>query len=151
MPTRELALCFALSGLTASATAQTANAPERWIPISRMAQTITGRVTFTPSEITFQNGKSLPLARGSQMLFRSEAKKKRIVAEIYRVTSPDVPVLENGNKLCNGKPVAYLIVFKSERMGNAADPRTVAPFSGQNLTAGSRDDCGRFIYDAGRP
>jgi hypothetical protein len=34
-----------------------------------MAQTITGRVTFTPAEITFKNGKSLPLPRGSQMLF----------------------------------------------------------------------------------
>jgi hypothetical protein len=84
MATREMALCVALSVLTATATAQTAPAPEPWTPISRMAQTITGRVTFTPSEITFQNGKSLPLARGSQMLFRSEAKKKRVVAEISR-------------------------------------------------------------------
>jgi hypothetical protein len=151
MPTRELALCFALSGLTASAAAQNANAPERWTPISRMAQTITGHVTFTPSEITFQNGKSLPLARASQMLFRSEAKKKRVVAEVYRVTSPDVPVLENGNKLCKGKPVAYLIVFKSEKIGNEADPRTMAPFFGQDLNGGSRDDCGRFIFDAGQP
>lgn len=89
MPTREMALCFALSGLTATATAQTAPAPETWTPISRTAQTITGHATFTPSEITFQNGKSLPLARGGQMLFRPVARQKKVMADLYRVTSPD--------------------------------------------------------------
>ena len=117
MATREMALCFALSGLTATATAQIAPAPETWTPISRTAQTITGRVTFTPAEITFQNGKSLPLTRGGQMLFRPEAKQKRVMADLYKVTSPDDPVLQNGNKLCKGKPVAYLIVWKSEKVG----------------------------------
>ncbi len=147
MATREMALCLALSGLTATATAQSVPAAETWTPISRMTQTTTGRVTFTPSEITFQNGKSLPLARGGQMLFRPEAKKKKILADLYKVTPPDDPVLENGNKLCKGKPIAYLIVWKSERTGNEADPRTLAPFSGPKLSAGSPDDCGRFVYD----
>ena len=63
MATREMAVCFALSGLAATAAAQTAPGPETWTPIGRMAQTITRRVTFTPSEITFQNGKSLSLAQ----------------------------------------------------------------------------------------
>ena len=48
MATREMMFCFALSGLTATAIAQTAPAPETWTPISRTAQTITGRVTFSP-------------------------------------------------------------------------------------------------------
>jgi hypothetical protein len=78
MATCEMALCLALSGLTATATAQTTSVSENWTPIGRPAQTITGRVTFTPSEITFQNGKSLPLARGGQMLFRPEAKKQKV-------------------------------------------------------------------------
>jgi hypothetical protein len=68
MATRELALCFALSGLTATATAQAASD-------HRTAQATTGRVTFTSAEITFQNGKSLLLARGGQMLFRPETKQ----------------------------------------------------------------------------
>ena len=106
MATRDLVLCFAFSGLTATATAQTVPAPETWTPISRTAQTITGRVTFTPAVITFQNGTSLPLARGGQMLFRPEAKKRKVMADLYKVTSPDDPVLENGNKLCKGKPLA---------------------------------------------
>ena len=149
MATREIALCLALSGLTATATAQTVTAPENWKPISRPAQTVTGRVTFTPSEITSQNGKSLPLAPGGQMLFRPEAKKKKVMADLYRVTSPDDPVLENGNRLCKGRPIAYLIVWKSEKVANETDPRTLAPFSGPKLSAGSPDDCGRYTYDAG--
>ena len=149
MATREMALCFALSGLTATATAQTASAPETWTPISRTAQTITGHVTFTPTEITFQNGKSLLLTRGGQMLFRPEPKQKKVMTDLYKVASPDDPARENGNKLCKGKPIAYLIVWKSEKVRNEADPRTLAPFSGQKLNAGSPDDCGRYTYDAG--
>jgi hypothetical protein len=120
------------------------------VPITRTAQATTGRVTFTPAEITFQNGKSLLLARGGQMLFRPEAKQKKVMADLYKVTSPDDPALENGNKLCRGKSVAYLIVWKSEKVGNEVDPRTLAPFSGQKLNAGSPDNCGRYVYDAGR-
>jgi hypothetical protein len=67
------------------------------------------------------------------------------------VTPPDDPVLENGNKLCKGKTIAYLVVWKSEKVGNEADPRTLAPFSGERFSAGSPDDCGRYSYDAGRP
>ena len=104
---------FRLICTSGDAAAQTAPAPENWTPIGRTTQTITGRVTFTPAEITFQNGKSLPLAHGGQMLFRPEAKKRKVMADLYKVTSPDDPVLENGNKLCKGKPVAYLIVWKS--------------------------------------
>jgi hypothetical protein len=148
MVAREMALCLALSGLTAAAMAQPTTAPETWTPINHVAQLVTGRVTFTPSEIAFQNGKSLSLARGGQMLFRHEPKKK-VVVDLYRVTPPDDPVLENGNKLCKSKPVAYLIVWKSEKTGKEADPRTLAPFSGQKLSAGSSDDCGRYVYDAG--
>ncbi len=149
MATREIALCFALSGLTAAATAQTASTPEIWTPISRTAQSITGRATFTPTEIAFQNGKSLPLTHSGQMLFRPVAKQKKVMADLYKVTSPDNPTLENGNMLCKGKPIAYLIVWKSEKVGNETDPRTLAPFSGQKLNAGSADDCGRYTYDAG--
>ena len=149
MVTHEMALCLALSGLTATAMAQSTSTPETWTPINPVARSVTGRVTFTPSEIAFQNGKSLSLAQGGQMLFRPEPKKKKVMVDLYRVTSPDDPVLENGNKLCKSKFVAYLLVWKSETTGKEADPRTLAPFSGQKLSAGSPDDCGRYVYDAG--
>ena len=147
--TREMTLCFALFGLTAAATAQTASTPEIWTPINRTAQSITGRVTFTPAEITFQNGKSLALAGGGQMLFRPRPKEKKVIADLYKVAAPDDPILQNGNTLCKGKPIAYLIVWKSEKVGNETGPRTLAPFSGPKLNAGSPDDCGRYTHDAG--
>jgi hypothetical protein len=149
MVTREMAFYIALFGAIATATAQTETTPEKWTPIGRPAQTTTGHVTFTPIEITFQNGKALPLAQGGQMLFRPEAKKKRVMADLYRITVPDDPLLENGNRLCKGRPISYLLVWKSEAVGKEADPRTLAPFSGPRLAAGSPDDCGRYTYDAG--
>ena len=146
MATREMALLVACIGLTATAIAQAA--PETWMPIGRATQIVTGRVTLTPSEITFQNGKSLSLSRGGQMLFRPEPKKRHVMADLYLVKPPADLVLENGNKLCKGKPIAYLVVWKSEKTGKEIDPRVLAPFSGPNLNSGSPDDCGRYNYDA---
>jgi hypothetical protein len=149
MVTREMALCLALSGLTTAAVAQPTTAPETWTPINPVAQSVTGRVTFTPGAIAFQNGKSLSLAPGGQMLFKPGPKKKKVMVDLYRVTPPEDPVLENGNKLCRSGSIAFLIVWKSEKTGKETDPRTLAPFSGQKLNAGSSDDCGRYVYDAG--
>ena len=142
-------LCLALSGLTVAATAQPTTAPEIWTPINPGARLVTGRVTFMPGKIAFENGKSLLLVRNGEMLFRPEPKKKTVVADLYKVIPPDDPVVEDGSKLCKSKPVAYLIIWKSEKSGKDVDPRTLAPFSGQKLSAGSPDDCGRYIYDAG--
>jgi len=102
-----------------------------------------------PGKIAFENGKSLLLARNGEMLFRPEPRKKTVVADLYKVIPPDDPVVEDGSKLCKSKPVAYLIIWKSEKSGKDVDPRTLAPFSGQKLSAGSPDDCGRYIYAAG--
>ena len=149
MAKRDVALCLTLSGLTAIAVAQTAASQETWMPISPTAKAVTGRITFTPNEITFQNGKSLQLARGCHMLFRPEPKQRHVMADLYRITPPDDPILENGNRLCKGKPISYLIIWKPEQTGKEADPRGLAPFSGANLNPGSADDCGRYLYDAG--
>jgi hypothetical protein len=102
MAAGKMVLCFAL-GLTATAAAQPASAPQGWTPVSRTAQAITGRVTLAPDKINFQNGSSLPLASGGQMMFRPEPKGKKVMADLYRVTSPDDPALENGSKLWKGE------------------------------------------------
>ena len=143
-PASGLWLCCFMSGLAASALAQPPTASETWTPLSHNAQTVTGKVTFAPNAITLQNGKSLPLSPGGQMLFRPEAKKKKVTADLYRITSPDDAI-----PLCKGKPATYLLVWHSEKTGKEADPRTMAPFSGPKLNAGSLDDCGRYVYDAG--
>ena len=151
MAVRELALCCMLAELARTVAAEPLPAPETWTPTSRTAQAVTGRVSFTATQLTFQNGSSLTLVSGGQMLFRPEPKKKRAMADLYRVTPPDDPVLENGNKLCKGKPVAYVIIWKSEKSAKETDPRTLAFFSGPKFDPGSPDDCGRCTYDSGKP
>jgi hypothetical protein len=138
----------ALGAMVAGAAAQTTPTPESWVPTSRIAQSVTGRVTFAALQITFQNGKSLALAAGGQMIFRPE-KQQKVMADLYLVTPPEDPVLENGNTICKGKGIAYLLVWKSQRIGREADPRTMAAFSGKSFAVGSHDECGRFVYDAG--
>ena len=102
MAIRELALYCVLAGLTGAVAAEPVPTPDAWAPISHAAQAVTGRVTFMATRLTFQNGSSLTLVSGGQMLFRSEPKKKKVMADLYRVVTPDDPVLENGNKLCKG-------------------------------------------------
>jgi hypothetical protein len=148
MITRSAKICLALTAWASSAGAQPSPASETWTPTSRNAQAITGKVILTPAQITFQNGTALPLTRGVQMLFKPE-KKKKVVADLYKVAQPANPVLENGKMLCQGKPVAYLLVWKSEKVGAEVDPRSMNVFSGTKFVSGSPDDCGRFVYDAG--
>ena len=139
----------ALCVVAAAAAAQPSTpAAETWVPANRTAQTITGRVTFDPTRITFQNGKSLSLAASGQMIFRPE-KRQKVQTDLYRVIQPEDPTLENGNTICQGKNVAYLLVWKSRQTGGVLDPRTMGAFSGKNFAVGSHDDCGRFAYDAG--
>ena len=144
MAMQGLILCSVLACLVTTATAQPAITPENWSPISSNARAVTGRVMFTPTEITFQNGKSLPLASGGQMLFKPEPKGKKVLADMYRVTAPDDAI-----PLCKGRSATYLIVWKSAAIGKETEPRTLVPFSGPKLNGGSPDDCGRYMYDAG--
>ena len=78
------------------------------------------------------------------MLFRPEAKKRKVMADLYRSHRQTIRFFRTGIS-CAGKAAAYLIVWKSEKVGNETDPRTLAPFSGQKLNAGSPDDCGRTL------
>lgn len=143
-----LALWITLAAIPYGAAAQPAPARETWSPTSRTAQSVTGKITFTPSQIIFQNGTPLALSRGVQMLFRPD-KKKKVMVDLYSVTHPENPVLENGKTLCNGKAAAYLLVWKSEKVGADVDPRSMNVFSSAKFVSGSPDDCGRYMYDAG--
>lgn len=145
-----LSAWFVLWG-TLGAIPVAAEAPtsETWTPISRPAQTTTGKVTMTPGQITFQNGQSLQLAPSIQMLFRPQKRAKKVLADLFRVIPPADPILENGNKLCGARIAAYLIVWKSQKLGAEVDPRTMVVFSGSKFDPGSPDECARYIYDAG--
>jgi hypothetical protein len=151
MAIRELAIYCALAGLAGAVAAEPDHTAEAWRPTSHTAKIVTGHVTLTATLLRFQNGASLTLVSGGQMLFRSESKQKKVMADLYRVAPPDDPVLEDGNKLCKGKPVTYVIMWKPEKAARELDPRTLAFFSGPKFDPGSADDCGRYTYDAGKP
>jgi hypothetical protein len=65
MITREMMLFLALS-----------SAPETWTSINPVAQSVTGRVTFTPSEIAFQNGKVAITSRRRPAAVQVRAEEK---------------------------------------------------------------------------
>jgi hypothetical protein len=111
MAMRAAVLGLALSGLTATVTAQTVSAagdadhPYR-ASNYRPRDVHAGRDHLSEQKVTTV-GPRWPNA----VQARGEAKE--VMADLYRVTSPDDPALENGNKLCKGKPIDYLIVWKS--------------------------------------
>ena len=55
MAVRELALCCMLAELVRTVAAEPLPAPEAWTPTSRTAQAVTGRVSFTATQLTFQD------------------------------------------------------------------------------------------------
>jgi len=62
----------------------------RWAAADRATEAVTGDVTFSPTMIRFQNGKTLPLAVAYTVHGTM----------VYEVTSPSNPVLLNGNRIC---------------------------------------------------
>jgi hypothetical protein len=72
------------------------------------------------------------------------------MADLYRVTLPDQPVLIDGNTLCKGKPVAYLIVLQhSEKTWKEADPRMWVPFPARSLPQARQTTAGVMSLDHG--
>ena len=129
-----------MCGLIETVTAESAPGPETGTTLGRTAQAITACVTFSPSEITFQNGKSLPLTHGGQILFRAETKKA--MADLYTVISPDDPAVGKREQgvLGSQSPIWSCVNPTRSERGRSAAPRH--PFSGPKLTAGSPDDGG---------
>jgi hypothetical protein len=65
-----------------------AQSAEKWDPAGRAAAATTGRVVFSPSRITYENGKSLPLAAAGSTRFATDM-GTTVSADVYRVIKPD--------------------------------------------------------------
>ena len=108
---------------------------------------ITGNVRFSPDRITFQNGKSLALARAGMMMV-TEGRESR-PATLYRVVKPENPVLLRGNRLCDA-PVTFIAVWSHQPFGRGVDPRDLIVYSGTGSPAtGSGHSCATYSYEAG--
>jgi hypothetical protein len=115
--------------------------PETWDPAGRAAEAFTGQIVFSPTRITFASGKSLPLAAAGTTRFATDM-GTTVTAEVYRVTTPEAVPPYGGNTLCDGKKVAFFLVWTDTKF----DVRQLAPFSGPQFKVRSPDDCGRFAY-----
>jgi hypothetical protein len=92
-------LAIAASAIAHPCLAQSA---EKWDPAGRAAGAFTGRVVFSPSRITFESGKSLPLAAAGSTRFATDMGTS-VSANVYKVTKPDALPPYGGNPLCDGK------------------------------------------------
>lgn len=92
-------LAIAASAIVHPCLAQSA---EKWDPAGRAALAFTGRVVFSPSRVTFDNGKSLPLETAGSTRFATDM-GTTVSANVYRVTKPDAVPPYGGNRLCGGK------------------------------------------------
>jgi hypothetical protein len=121
-----------------------AGAAEHWTAYSKTAESITGNVTFSPDRITFGNGKSLPLAvAGTVAGF--ETLGRRGQSTRFRVTSPDDPVLLNGNRLCGGRtpvPVTFIIVTQLP-----PQPPSIPALHVLDVFSGTGSSCGNYNFE----
>ena len=115
--------------MAATAIAQPPPTPERWV-----SNKSHGQDNHWPRDVRAQRDHfpklqlAMPWPADAKMLFRPENKKKKVLADLFQVTSPDDPVLENGSKLCKGRVVLYLIVGKPEKTWNEPIPALWLPF-----------------------
>lgn len=149
MATREMALCFTLSALTASALTLTATlkprAHQRFGPGQSHGPNDYRSCDIHAMRNRVPERKITNAGRRWPDVVQGRGKEDEGEADLYKVTSLDDPVLANGNKLCKGKSVTCLIVWKSDNAGKEAKPRSLASFSGQKFDARSPDDCGASL------
>lgn len=109
---------------------------ETWQPVDKTAISVTGKVTFTPNKITFQNGKSMAIkaATGDGM-----------DGQVFKVLTPADPPLIRGNKLCGRAPVKYLLV-----VGQGSRDIGLSVYDGPAVPHMDTPSCGSFSYHVGR-
>lgn len=124
---------------------------ERWSATSTTAMAITGNVTLDKDKIAFAGGKFLPIERTSNVSL-DDGMGHRVPASFYRVTTPGDPVLVQGNRLCDGKPVTYIAVWHVKPIiPTDAEGRAFAAYSGPNEPQPSvKGSCGTFFYEPSR-
>jgi hypothetical protein len=109
---------------------------ETWQPVDKTAISVTGKVTFTPNKIIFQNGTSMAIkaATGDGM-----------DGQVFKVLTPADPPLIQGNKLCGRATVKYLLV-----VGQGSRDIGLSVYDGPAVPHMDTPSCGSFSYHVGR-
>ena len=120
----------------------------RWTATSETALAITGDITFSPTRITFKNGRSINLQYVGPVTVPDFTGGKA-TADLYRVTSTNNPVMLGGNYLC-GRTAPRWVTVRSPPKLTAVDidPKALDVYeTAQPPPEGG--NCANFNYDAG--
>lgn len=97
----KILVCLGLIAfIAACSTNQSLNTQNAWHAMSRTAISITGDITVSANQITFQNGAFLSI--------RAVGEDAENNITLYKVISTSNPKLLNGNYICGKTPVNYL-------------------------------------------
>lgn len=99
--------------------------PTHWGALSRTAYGVTGDITLTDTKLTFANQASLdlePLEHDAQT-----------GQTLFRVTTKLNPELLNGNFMCGGKPIDYIVVQVSGGVPGQSDMQLMAYYYPEQL------------------
>lgn len=106
--------------------------PQHWTAYSQTAMSITGDVTFSPTQMTFSNRTSIGLALA----------KHTAQYDLYRVRGTANPRLLRGNTLCGPKAPGYLAVARNGHDVNVSFFWPGVPPSGLNAAS----LCATYMY-----
>jgi hypothetical protein len=106
--------------------------PQHWIANSTTAMSITGNVTFSSTQMFFENGRSISLTQI----------RKTAQYTLYRVSATHNPSLLRGNTLCGPKLPGFLAVSRNGKSVTASFFWAGIPPS--NLNASSL--CATYAY-----
>ncbi|TXM95228.1 hypothetical protein [Methylobacterium sp. WL116] len=116
-------------------TVPTAVCAETWRPVSKTSISVTGKVTFTKNNITFQNGQSLAI---------KAATDDGIDGQLFKVLKPADPMLLRGNTLCGRSAVKYLLV-----VGQGSTGRDLSVYDGAGEPTQETSSCASYSYRVG--
>ena len=77
--------------------------PVHWTALSTTAMSITGDVTFSPTQMAFSNGRTVSL----------QQIRKTAQYTLYRVSAKSNPSLIRGNTLCGSKLPGFVAVSRN--------------------------------------
>lgn len=126
--------------------ARAADPVETWTPTSNNAESL-GRIRFSPTRITLQNGASMQIVASGMVPFKTDI-GPTVRATVYRVTQQDDPRRPGKAGLCDTSPVAFVLVWKPARVGADIDPRAINAFKDANFVVGAPGDCARLSFEA---
>ena len=128
-----------------------ANEATKYFALSRTADSITGDLSISADQIKFANGQIIKIERVSTIsAYANTISNARRMAYVFKVWPPSDPPLLNGNRICNGAIIRFVVMFKEPPSRyNHNTSHIMEYFSGSAppASASSGGFCGSFSYE----